>query len=147
MEHEVIRGCLTDWDTKNTGKVYSRIALIETKEINMNSAESVLDQKFRESYQQIERERKRSGIAGGIEGIALVIFITAFVILIKFVFWGGGFKYFAKNQHEFTVYFLRKQPGPQGKMVELDIAQKGHISLWDYRRYVEIANQHKQNHQ
>ncbi len=113
----------------------------------MSSVESVLDQKFRESYQQIEREKKSSGIAGGVEGIALVVFIGVIVVLIKFVFWGGGFKHFAKNQHEFAAYFLREHPGPQGRMVELDIASKGYISLSDYQRYVEIANQFKQSAQ
>ncbi len=106
-------------------------------------AESILDRKFSESYRQIKNERKQGRYSGIIEALFFIALLVAFLSSIKFVFWGAGFSFFATEQHDFTVSFLSQQPGPQAQMVKETIASKGHLSLFEYHKYVTLANEYK----
>ncbi|MFL0799394.1 MAG: hypothetical protein K6L80_03005 [Agarilytica sp.] len=106
-------------------------------------AESILDRKFSESYRQIKDERKQSRFSGTIEALFFIVLLVAFLSSVKFVFWGAGFSFFATEQHDFTVSFLSQQPGPQAQMVQDTIDGKGHLSLFEYHKYVTLANEYK----
>ncbi len=112
----------------------------------MTTAESLLDQKFKDSYQQLQKERKRSGIARQCEVVGLLLVLVAFLMLLKFIFWGAGFSQFAPEQHAFTTRFLVKQPGPQSVLVAEAMSGQGYISLLDYHKYVAMANEYKATH-
>ncbi len=105
--------------------------------------EAILEQKFRESAEQMARERRRSGILGNIEIVLLIVMIGLFVALLKYIFWGAGFSVFASAQHESSVSLLMNLPGPQSELVHQAVARDGYVSLMDYRNYVEMANEHK----
>ena len=107
------------------------------------NTENILDQKFEESYKQLEKERKRNWFATTVELFSLACVIVGFLWLLKFVFWGAGFATFAPDQHEYTVSILTELPGPQKALVERDMVEHGFVSLVDYRRYVEMANEYK----
>lgn len=109
----------------------------------MTTAESVLDQKFRDTYLQLERERKNFSTIGRMETVALAIFLILFIYFVKFVFWGEGFSSFSTKQHDFTVAFLIDQPGPQAEYVEQSILEDGYISLMEYHRFVDMASRYK----
>lgn len=109
----------------------------------MTTAELVLDQKFKDSYLQLERERKNFSTVGRIETVALVIFLVLFIYFVKFVFWGEGFSSFSTKQHDFIVAFLLDQPGPQAEYVEQSILEDGYISLMEYHRFVDMASRYK----
>ncbi|MFL0802768.1 MAG: hypothetical protein K6L81_03560 [Agarilytica sp.] len=106
-------------------------------------AESILDQKFSDSYRQIQKERKLNRFSGTLEALFFIGLLVAFLSSIKFVFWGAGFSFFATEQHNFTVNFLSQQPGPQAQMVRDTMDRKGHVSLFEYHKYVTLANEHK----
>ncbi len=109
----------------------------------MTTAESLLDQKFKDSYLQLAQERKRSGMARQFELLGLVAVLAAFLLLLKFIFWGAGFSQFAPAQHKFTTRFLVDQPGPQSVLVAEAMSGQGYISLLDYHKYVAMANEYK----
>ena len=110
----------------------------------MNSnIEIALEQKFKDSYIQIEKERKSSGLLACIEMVLVVAAIVCFLFLVKFIFWGPGFSWFATAQHDYSVSVLMDMPGPHREMVEMDVVENGYISLSNYRKYVDMANAHK----
>ncbi|MFL0809240.1 MAG: hypothetical protein K6L76_02380 [Agarilytica sp.] len=110
---------------------------------DLQTAQNLLEQKVQDSYEQLEKERKRSGILGRAEILVLTAAILCMLKAIEFVLWGAGYSLFAPEQHKFTVDFLIKQPGPQSTMVSDAIETDGHISLVDYHRYVAIASKHE----
>ncbi len=105
--------------------------------------ESILDRKFKESYRQIKNERKQNRFSGTIEALFFICLLVAFLFSMKYIFWGAGFSFFATEQHDFTVNFLSQQPGPQAKMVQDTIDKKGYLSLFEYHKYVTLANEYK----
>lgn len=106
---------------------------------SIDEAQSILDQKVKDSYEQLEKERKRISILGRAEILVLTAAILCIYKALEFIFWGAGFSLFAPEQHKFTVDFLIEQPGPQSTMVAEAYEKDGHISLVDYRRYVAMA--------
>lgn len=108
-----------------------------------NTIQAILDQKIDESFQQIKTEKSRNRIFGSIEMIALLAILGFFFAIVYFIFWGSGYSIYASAQHDYTVAVLIDLPGPQRELVEEAMVTDGYVSLFDYRKYVEMANDHK----
>lgn len=105
--------------------------------------ENILNEKLEQSIEQFKVERKLCRRSLQVESLVIVCFVGVFSLFVHFVFWGAGFSVFSQGQHDFSVALLLNLPGEQQALVEQDIVTKGHVSLIDYQRYVEMANYHK----
>lgn len=111
--------------------------------MDRTTLEAILDEKFRTSYLQLEKERKSSVLYGAIQLVSLIAMTALFIATVHFIFWGAGFSVFAKEQHNYTVSILTTLSGPQGDLVRTSVAEKGYLSLADYKRSVDMANDFK----
>lgn len=111
--------------------------------MDTTALEAILDEKFRTSYLALEKERKSSALYGVIQLVSLVAMIALLIATMHFIFWGAGFSVFAKEQHNYTVSILTTLSGPQGDLVRASVAEKGYLSLADYKRSVDMANDFK----
>lgn len=109
----------------------------------MTEAQSILDQKFAESYRLIEQEKKHNRIVGKVETLLLLAAIGLFVAFVQYTFWGKGFSAFLSETHDASVASLVKMPGPHAELMENAMATKGYVSWIDYSAYIDMANQYK----
>jgi len=108
------------------------------------SIEAVLERKFQDSYRDIKRERQSNTFFGVVE-IALVIGgVIGFLYFLAYVFWGAGYSEFSAAHHDYAVSLLLELPGPHQPMVTESLESNGYVSLVDYSKFVEMANNYKE---